>query len=879
MTFKPTTTVQETATNCDHESDFNEPVRPIINIQTLGPDCGGGKTRGTIRWVIGKAATIGQCCIVSQPTTYLMDQTLGEAEEFRAEFDPLHPIQRVIIKVIHGDNKTGTSVKGDILNFLRGHKASDGAFVLLITHAALLALDWIPNNAKIYAVVDEAPTANYSEELAIGEHRHYLVDNVDVLDAGPSYVQLAVKNRDLYKKIKRNKHEDVLYEHMRGFAEKITSPHWIVMVNAAEWHRFVNGKQSKLNVHGLLQPTFLQGYKGVLMLGAHIEQSISYRYWSNLAEGPEVRLIPCKLPRNPRFGFGIIPNCIETRFMRYPNSHLVDLLYLQDRDNSRTVRMTKVDGETIENHNAKRVRGFFEKRDAGKDPEDCKIAYMANKDSKIDLPGAVQIPNTPHGNNSFKHIHNIVVFSASLPTTSHYHFMSEFAHINSEELRDAIDFAIHSQTIARGSLRDPDNSDRKTIIVASKSMADRLHKALPKSNPPRKIEGADVAGFGKKRAQNKLFETSARKNAAYKKAKRERLLNELNNLRDRESCRRRLVHKTSYGAGVLDRIETSITHAPPSNRPGILARSGNLYRNKRSRIPCESTAHLTNEDLIQIFRSLQDEVYESKDDNWLMSAAEMDPDLSDETDRGNANVVSLRGVWMDNDGGGISHQEFAELFPRLRMVVYNTHSSHNDCLRYRVWIPTTQAISVDVHAELISQIFARLTRAKWRTAEAIVKLPAGHGCRPHGFDMGKLNAASLFFLPCRAAAGAEHSFFIEYNTDVGREIDPVRWVTHTTIDHRPEPEVIIVPSAQADDETTTDRTRKCEAVLAKFAQDNRGYAKFAPAVWSLLHIHDGDRYAADPYIRRAVSMARTPEERARDLERVIKKYDPRKMSS
>ena len=68
--------------------------------------------------------------------------------------------------------------------------------------------------------------------------------------------------------------------------------------------------------------------------------------------------------------------------------------------------------------------------------------------------------------------------------------------------------------------------------------------------------------------------------------------------------------------------------------------------------------------------------YERKEANGLISPSIFDQSLSDDTSRGLANIRAIWGIWLDNDGGDLTHQEFARLFPRLRMVITNSLQQH-----------------------------------------------------------------------------------------------------------------------------------------------------------------------------------------------------------
>ena len=94
----------------------------------------------------------------------------------------------------------------------------------------------------------------------------------------------------------------------------------------------------------------------------------------------------------------------------------------------------------------------------------------------------------------------------------------------------------------------------------------------------------------------------------------------------------------------------------------------------------------------------------SKHANGLISPAIFDPTLSDETSRGLANIRSMWGIWLDNDGGDLSPDVFARLFPRLRMVIVNSYSCNSQRSKWRAFIPTTISMSIAAYSAITSQI-------------------------------------------------------------------------------------------------------------------------------------------------------------------------------
>ena len=122
-------------------------------------------------------------------------------------------------------------------------------------------------------------------------------------------------------------------------------------------------------------------------------------------------------------------------------------------------------------------------------------------------------------------------------------------------------------------------------------------------------------------------------------------------------------------------------------------------------------------------------------------------------------------------GGDLTHEEFARLFPRLRMVIINSYSSTPEAPRWRVFIPTTIAMPIAAHRAIAEQIMRTVNRAGYWSKKQLEANERIKSRKHHGFDMGKLTPSSLFYLPCQAENPA-HSFFIDHNSPGRAPIDP-----------------------------------------------------------------------------------------------------------
>jgi hypothetical protein len=123
-----------------------------------------------------------------------------------------------------------------------------------------------------------------------------------------------------------------------------------------------------------------------------------------------------------------------------------------------------------------------------------------------------------------------------------------------------------------------------------------------------------------------------------------------------------------------------------------------------------------------------------------------------------ANIKAIWGIWLDCDGGDLRPDEFAAMFPHLTIVTYNSASSTIDAPRWRAVIPTTCAMTIDVHRDILMQLMKSLNRRGYYSKKQLEKRSQRSlGGKQHGFDPSKFAACSLFYLPAQAAAGPDAS--------------------------------------------------------------------------------------------------------------------------
>ena len=98
----------------------------------------------------------------------------------------------------------------------------------------------------------------------------------------------------------------------------------------------------------------------------------------------------------------------------------------------------------------------------------------------------------------------------------------------------------------------------------------------------------------------------------------------------------------------------------------------------------------------------------TKKDSYLICPSLFDPEKCSETSRGKGNHLLSNGIWFDVDGGDLAPAAFANLFPTLRMTIFNTFSSTKKKPRYRVYMPTTSIMSYYVYDAITHHILGEI---------------------------------------------------------------------------------------------------------------------------------------------------------------------------
>ena len=727
-----------------------------------GP-CGSAKTYAAARYA-HRLARLGKKVLFVQPSIFLISQTLNDLASLTPE---------VRIKAIHGE--TSDRVIGDIVEHLK-HTALDGE-ILFITHSALMLLPYFHRRQDWHVIMDEVPQADWCAEFSVPDTHRLITDCFAVNPEAPSladnrYVRAVPKDHAALEQMARNRNCDQVWDIFQQFANVLVSPHWSAYVLDHQYNNLISGvgETRKLLAFAHLKPSLLDGFASATIMGACFNQSVLYQLWS--AAGTQFR------PHKP-----IIKGL---RYTKHGNGELLTILYATEADWSKNYRdKTLTDGVTVQDRVVQRVADTF---------ADVEFAWMGNKDVPDDIfkGRSSRLPNSPFGLNCYQHLHHAVILSALNPPPAHFAFLDSLG-FNSREVKRAGYWQAVYQAVMRISPRNPDDTNPKTVIVMDRVSAEWLASMFPG------CAVAPLGGMGDMPVKGKPGRTREHDcDADRKRVRRDRFKAELQMALDLVAGGDRAARHCSPAIAELRQQMSEFGHGKDTTLSTIghddLSRlGGTVFASIFDAEPLDFYPLDDVESFIAGLRWWHQFAYERKEENGLLSPSIFDRSLSEDTSRGLANIRAIQGIWLDNDGGGLAHQEFARLFPRLRMVICNSYSSTGQEPRWRVFIPTTVAMPIIAHEVICQQIMRTLNGAGYWSQKQLDGDARIKSRKTHGFDLGKLAPSSLFYLPCQAQDPRD-SFFIDHNSASRQPLDPYQWAGFAANHYRSEPELAVRPT-------------------------------------------------------------------------------------
>ncbi len=670
---------------------------------------GAGKTHAFSKMAV-RLANAGENVLFVQPTMKLIGATLSKLDAVNSS---------VIIKRI--DTESSEHAVIDIMAHMK--LAHEGGQILFITHAAHQILPYFHRRDTWHVLMDEAPQAHQSEALNFRYTHDALTSLLVERPVDDVWSELVINDTNAASDLRARAKVDDGLKLFKGVLNLLTSDHWSTYVQTDSYSKLLNGSgdgKSAAMVFAALKPSFCEGYKSFRIAGAHISDSILVKLWK--AQGAKLQF----------------ETLDGLQYNDHSSCERVRIFYGINNDWSKYLRQ-KYDKQVWEPLISKSASLF----------EDNLFLFLANKSEKTvfnDNNSAIRLPNFPHGLNQYDHINGIAFLPALNPHPQHHAFL-KFLGLSPEEIRRDVYYSKAYQAIMRGGIRKHDGTAIQTIVVPDQGLAEWLQTIFQGSS----VEwlGIELPEDAKRHVgRPRIHENNSTKSAAY---------------RDRLSS----IDYISLYQSLLDQFPAASIELEVNNscyetlsisKDKITRFHATLWDNTKSKFHSGYVISSSTDYFVQFLKHKHLNRFHNKEDNNLLGLglALYDVNGMRKSDR----FLCANGIMLDNDGGGMTPDEFANFMPGLEMFVFNTFSSTPESPRWRVYIPTSTIMPAECYKRIVTRIFTSLDNA---------------GFHQHGFDTPKKSASDLMYLPCQAAH-PEGSFFIEYRGPTRSPLHPMSWI-------------------------------------------------------------------------------------------------------
>jgi hypothetical protein len=206
----------------------------------------------------------------------------------------------------------------------------------------------------------------------------------------------------------------------------------------------------------------------------------------------------------------------------------------------------------------------------------------------------------------------------------------------------------------------------------------------------------------------------------------------------------------------------------------------------------------SNDDLIAQLKACWSYRANSKHDNILISPANFAEKKGVDTTRGLENIISVHGIWLDQDDGTLTPDEMKRIFPDIRFVAMNSYSGNK-----RYFFPTISPMTLDAYHAIWDIMVGAIEMYGYSRDKAAPNF--------HGIDRSKRPACSMFYVPCQAQNPTK-SFWREF---AGVEIDPLIFIDNYLL---PDPTEYVAAPAFAN--PASDGLKRLREAISRTSNDN-----------------------------------------------------------
>jgi hypothetical protein len=316
---------------------------------------GSGKTHDIIEYT-GFGAIAGQCFIVAQPTTDLIDQTY---RQFKARFPDVPCV------AIHSEISDNVAAELKKQTEDAGNPDSGHGMVIICSHSGLIQAPFIAEKSNWHVIMDEMPQTLYSGRLSLARNAH-LISQVFMIrpdETNGHYSKLMIADEHRLDDMSRDDNELGVFSHtIKEMARKINSGSWRMFVLTEQWNEVMlnkKGSDHQLIVYGYLLPDDLTGFKSTTFVSANLKNTLAYHHLTH--DG-------YKFQKHKMLGRRL-------RYLTHENGSLLTIYYAINEKWTKRIRNFVFQGKTIQQLIADAAMQEF-----GDEP----FAKLTNKDSMRD---------------------------------------------------------------------------------------------------------------------------------------------------------------------------------------------------------------------------------------------------------------------------------------------------------------------------------------------------------------------------------------------------------------------------------------------------------------------------------------------------------------
>jgi hypothetical protein len=457
---------------------------------SVSAPAGSGKTFALAKHAVDLAHNHQKVLIV-QPTKILIKETWAAIKRN----DPTLTVTTIVSKSLGTSN-----VLGEVIAHMKNAEPGKGE-VLLVSHEIL---DRMPDTHRQFwhLFVDEMPSGFDAHNLQIAvTHEHATAHLKAERPLIGDVVAVEALHEGALRELADNTAQDSGLAVFKELASDVLNPDKLVCVNLPNYERLIDptGAEKIVSFFSILQPTFLDGFSSVTIMGANLDSTELYLLWE--------KLLHVEWKAHPILSQSL-------RYITHKNGKRLTIKYV-------------IEGNWSKYH-ASLPHGTGSNLDAVTQAIEADLGtdflWQANKSvDDNQFYDGIRLPTKAHGQNRqrFMDCNNVALVMA----VNHAKPASDFLKLigfSQDEIKTVLQYQNEYQAMMRCSLRKPEATEPVTVCVVSKGSADWLAARFPGCAVEKMITDiAEPKGIGAPLTGNKSSAERQKEYRARQKAKKD----------------------------------------------------------------------------------------------------------------------------------------------------------------------------------------------------------------------------------------------------------------------------------------------------------------------------------------------------------------------